>query len=206
MVEASSVNANAQDRLLADGISVMNNVIDGNQDQVDAIYKGFMQRNVDDIATTLSLSLDERNEIQSKLDSMFEDDAYKESIAKMRRSLEQAGFIETARLLRLIQVVERSSLSQEEKDAGAGNIRELAFLVGEKLVSREEAERIERSLTYGRLMDAEELGKNSFSEIRLREWLNALAKRVNAEPEAEKFDVRVSGFLDALQGQNPDAE
>ena len=165
-----------------------------------------MQRHVDDVATTLSLSLEEKNEIQSQMESMFKDEAYKESVAETRRSLEQAGFIGTARLLRLVQVVDRSALSSEEKEAGGDNIRQLAFLVSEDIVSEQEAEEIEKSLTYGRLMDGEELSKNDFADGRLREWLSALANRVSQEPEAEKFDVRVSGFLDALKRMNADGE
>ena len=194
------------ERILFQSKSILNDVIDDKPGQLDALFKGFMQRHVDDLATTMNLTLDEKNGIQAQVDAMFDDKAYKESVAKTRESIRKAGYIETMRLLRLIQLLERSSMSRKEKDEGADLIRRLAFLASEKIIPQDEAKDFEKSLTYGRLMNAEELAKNSFSDRRLREWLGNLKRRVDAEPEAKEFDVRMGQFLDAIRGMNADGK
>ena len=204
---ATPVNVVADhERMLFHEKSVVNDLIDDKPGQLDALLKRFAQRHVDDLATTMSLSLEEKNGLQKRLDALFDDRDYKESIAKTHESIRKTGYIQTIRLLRLNQVIEQSSISQQEKDNGMDLVRKLAYLTSEGIVSQDEASDLEKSLTYGRTLNAAELAKTSFSELRLREWLRGLEKRVNAEPEVEKFDVRMSGFLDALQGRNPDAE
>ena len=195
-----------QERMRISVGSVLNDVIDEKPGQLDALYRGFMQHHVDDLATTMNLSLDEKNGIQQQVNEMFNDKAYKESVAKARESLNKAGYIQTMRLMRLIQLLERSSMSEQEKDDGRDLIRRMAYLVSEKIVSQDEANDFEKSLTYGRLMNAEELDKNSFSDLRLREWLRGLESRVNAEPQAKEFDVRKGEFLNALRGMKVDKQ
>ena len=179
--------------------TLLDEIVDGKSRGINVLFKDFVRRHIDDAATNISLSVEETNKLHSHIESLIPKDIYEDSIAGVSVTLRERGFSNAARLLRLIRIVQRSSLPKAEKHAGIESVRQLAYLVAKKHIDQSEADEIEKILTFDRLMSAQELNKTRFADHRVRVWLVKVQERVRDEAEVEDINNEIDALFEDLK-------
>lgn len=183
--------------------TLLDGIVDHGTKGIDPLVSEVIQRRIDESAHRMNLPATETNLLHSRVEDFLQDDILGEKrISDLIEVYRGSSLAVATRLLRLTRVVERSDLTAKEKVAGVESVRQLAFLVAKERIGMKEADDLEKTLTFGRLMTGTEHSSMRISDYRMRSWLEKVNYRIRDEGNVENVSEEIEELFDKVRSES----